>query len=72
MSFEFTTRNETRIKLYPSSNAEWIGTWISIISRKDADGVVTESPPCDLTPGELKLLRAGIDRRLEDIERDGE
>lgn len=71
MSFEFTTRSQTRIRLYPSSNAEWIGTWVNI-SRKNADGTATESPACDLTPAELQLLRAGIDRRLEEIERDGE
>jgi hypothetical protein len=66
MSFSFSN-TYGKVSLDPGSHGEFNGTWLSFKSR---EGV--EMPPCAFTPGELRLLRAGIDRRLEQIEREDE
>lgn len=53
------------ISIDPSSHAGFSGTWLTITSHKDPE---VKSPPCALTPGQIRLLIAGLSERLEEIE----
>jgi hypothetical protein len=57
------------ISITPGSHACFNGTWLSITKMaSDESGKDNEvSPPCALTPGQLKLLAAAIEERLENI-----